>query len=131
MPDPRSYGSGNPGATNVLRSGRKAIAALTLAGDGGKGGNVVNQGGKDGAGLWWLGGLEHLQCSGSKRSVNCLETGDEVGQKADQVAVIFVEGKPGKRPFALGNPLADDGGFAKTGRGGDEGQLCPVVESLV
>jgi glycerol-3-phosphate acyltransferase PlsY len=37
MSDPRSYGSGNPGATNVLRSGRKAIAALTLAGDGGKG----------------------------------------------------------------------------------------------
>ena len=30
MPDPRSYGSGNPGATNVLRSGRKAVAALTL-----------------------------------------------------------------------------------------------------
>ncbi|MGH8720630.1 MAG: glycerol-3-phosphate 1-O-acyltransferase PlsY [Burkholderiales bacterium] len=37
MPDPRSYGSGNPGATNVLRSGRKAIATLTLLGDGGKG----------------------------------------------------------------------------------------------
>jgi glycerol-3-phosphate acyltransferase PlsY len=37
MPDPRSYGSGNPGATNVLRSGRKLVAALTLAGDGGKG----------------------------------------------------------------------------------------------
>lgn len=37
MPDPRSYGSGNPGATNVLRSGRKAVAALTLAGDGAKG----------------------------------------------------------------------------------------------
>ncbi|MDR2093160.1 MAG: glycerol-3-phosphate 1-O-acyltransferase PlsY [Azoarcus sp.] len=31
--DPRSYGSGNPGATNVLRSGSKAAAALTLAGD--------------------------------------------------------------------------------------------------
>ncbi|MDR0564079.1 MAG: glycerol-3-phosphate 1-O-acyltransferase PlsY [Azoarcus sp.] len=31
--DPRSYGSGNPGATNVLRSGNKAAAALTLAGD--------------------------------------------------------------------------------------------------
>ena len=28
--DPRSYGSGNPGATNVLRSGHKAAAALTL-----------------------------------------------------------------------------------------------------
>jgi acyl phosphate:glycerol-3-phosphate acyltransferase len=37
MPDPRSYGSGSPGATNVLRSGRRAIAALTLLGDGGKG----------------------------------------------------------------------------------------------
>ena len=37
MPDPRSYGSGNPGATNVLRSGRKLVAALTLAGDAGKG----------------------------------------------------------------------------------------------
>lgn len=33
LPDPRSYGSGNPGATNVLRSGKKTAAALTLAGD--------------------------------------------------------------------------------------------------
>jgi glycerol-3-phosphate acyltransferase PlsY len=33
LPDPRSYGSGNPGATNVLRSGKRAAAALTLAGD--------------------------------------------------------------------------------------------------
>ncbi|HEV8553007.1 MAG TPA: glycerol-3-phosphate 1-O-acyltransferase PlsY [Casimicrobiaceae bacterium] len=33
LPDPRSYGSGNPGATNVLRTGNKAAAALTLAGD--------------------------------------------------------------------------------------------------
>jgi glycerol-3-phosphate acyltransferase PlsY len=37
LPDPRSYGSGNPGATNVLRTGRKAAAALTLAGDAAKG----------------------------------------------------------------------------------------------
>jgi len=37
LPDPRSYGSGNPGATNVLRTGKKAAAALTLLGDGGKG----------------------------------------------------------------------------------------------
>jgi glycerol-3-phosphate acyltransferase PlsY len=37
LPDPRSYGSGNPGATNVLRSGRKAAAALTLLGDALKG----------------------------------------------------------------------------------------------
>jgi len=37
LPDPRSYGSGNPGATNVLRTGGKAAAALTLAGDAAKG----------------------------------------------------------------------------------------------
>jgi glycerol-3-phosphate acyltransferase PlsY len=37
LPDPRSYGSRNPGATNVLRSGSKAAAALTLIGDAGKG----------------------------------------------------------------------------------------------
>lgn len=37
MADPRSYGSGNPGATNVLRSGNKLAAVLTLLGDGFKG----------------------------------------------------------------------------------------------
>ena len=37
LPDPRGYGSGNPGATNVLRSGSKPAAALTLAGDAAKG----------------------------------------------------------------------------------------------
>ena len=37
LPDPRSYGSGNPGATNVLRTGRKSAAALTLLGDALKG----------------------------------------------------------------------------------------------
>ena len=41
LPDPRSYGSGNPGATNVLRTGRKAAAALTLLGDALKGGFAV------------------------------------------------------------------------------------------
>ncbi len=35
--DPRSFGSGNPGATNVLRSGNKLAAALTLLGDAFKG----------------------------------------------------------------------------------------------
>ena len=37
LPDPHSYGSGNPGATNVLRTGKKAAAALTLLGDAVKG----------------------------------------------------------------------------------------------
>ena len=37
LPDPHSYGSGNPGATNVLRTGNKKAAILTLIGDGLKG----------------------------------------------------------------------------------------------
>ncbi len=37
LPDPTTYGSGNPGATNVLRSGNKAAAVATLLGDALKG----------------------------------------------------------------------------------------------
>ena len=37
LPDPHSYGSGNPGATNVLRTGNKLAAILTLLGDALKG----------------------------------------------------------------------------------------------
>lgn len=37
LPDPRTFGSKNPGATNVLRTGRRLAAVLTLAGDAGKG----------------------------------------------------------------------------------------------
>ena len=37
LPDPRSYGSKNPGATNVLRTGSKVAAVLTLVGDAAKG----------------------------------------------------------------------------------------------
>jgi glycerol-3-phosphate acyltransferase PlsY len=39
--DPRAIGSGNIGATNVLRSGKKGLALLTLLGDGGKGAVAV------------------------------------------------------------------------------------------
>src|SRR6185503_11972726 len=37
LPDPRTYGSKNIGATNVLRSGSRIAALLTLVGDTGKG----------------------------------------------------------------------------------------------
>jgi glycerol-3-phosphate acyltransferase PlsY len=39
--DPRAIGSGNIGATNVLRSGKRGLAAMTLLGDGGKGALAV------------------------------------------------------------------------------------------
>ena len=41
LPDPRTYGSKNPGATNVLRTGNRVAAALTLLGDAGKGALAV------------------------------------------------------------------------------------------
>ena len=41
LPDPRTYGSGNIGTTNVLRSGSKVAALLTLVGDTGKGAVAV------------------------------------------------------------------------------------------
>jgi glycerol-3-phosphate acyltransferase PlsY len=47
LSDPRSYGSGNPGATNVLRSGNKLAALLTLAFDALKGYVPV-------LAAWWL-----------------------------------------------------------------------------
>jgi glycerol-3-phosphate acyltransferase PlsY len=41
LPDPRSYGSKSAGATNVLRSGSRVAAVLTLVGDAGKGALAV------------------------------------------------------------------------------------------
>ncbi len=51
LADPRSYGSKNPGATNVLRSGNKAAAILTLLGDAFKGWLAVFLAQKYGAGF--------------------------------------------------------------------------------
>jgi len=46
LPDPRSYGSQNPGATNVMRTGNKLAAILTLLGDAAKGALAVWLAGK-------------------------------------------------------------------------------------
>src|SRR6476659_975420 len=61
LSDPRTYGSGNPGATNVLRSGSKAAAILTLALDALKGwlpvALVVHVGPAHGLGTWTIAGV--------------------------------------------------------------------------
>jgi glycerol-3-phosphate acyltransferase PlsY len=61
LSDPRTYGSGNPGATNVLRSGSKAAAILTLALDALKGwlpvALVVRFGPAYGLGEWTIAGV--------------------------------------------------------------------------
>ena len=51
LQDPRSYGSKNPGATNVLRTGNKTAAALTLLGDAAKGWFAVWLAGKIAPGI--------------------------------------------------------------------------------
>lgn len=53
LPDPRTVGSGNPGATNVMRSGKKAAALLTLLGDAGKGWLAVWAAHKAGLSVGW------------------------------------------------------------------------------
>lgn len=53
LADPRTFGSKNPGATNVLRSGNKAAAALTLLGDGFKGWLAVYLGRHFGVDFGW------------------------------------------------------------------------------
>ena len=59
LADPRSYGSKNPGATNVLRSGNKTAAIVTLLGDAAKGWLAVflaqNYGGDYGFGQAFVG----------------------------------------------------------------------------
>jgi len=53
LDDPRTYGSGNPGATNVLRSGNKQAAALTLLLDALKGVVPVALAAHHQAGMGW------------------------------------------------------------------------------
>lgn len=62
LADPRTYGSGNPGATNVLRSGNKKAALMTLVGDAAKGWVVVWAGMQYG-GQWGIGATA-VACGG-------------------------------------------------------------------
>ena len=58
LADPRSFGSGNPGATNVLRSGNKLAALLTLVGDAAKGWLAMFIVARAGAAPMFAGGTE-------------------------------------------------------------------------
>lgn len=54
LPDPRAHGSGNPGATNVMRTGHKLAAVCTLLGDMMKGAIAVAIGWLLGLSSMWL-----------------------------------------------------------------------------
>lgn len=92
LPDPRTYGSGNPGATNVLRSGKKAAAALTLFGDAAKG---------------WLAVFLAIQFSPSGVSYTMLSAAAALAVFIGHVFPIFLRFKGGKGvATALGVLLA-------------------------
>src|SRR6266851_7205248 len=77
------------------------------------GGYVIEQGRQQRFGWRWLRGGEHTQhpCSNSGR--NCLQSSDQVCQKACGVVVPCVQGQPGCRSPAPGQPFADQRGFPK------------------
>ena len=60
-----------------------------------------------------------------------LQSSDEVSQKACRVVIPFVQREPGHRPLVTGNPFADQRGFAKAGRGGDEGEFVTKLKTLI
>jgi acyl phosphate:glycerol-3-phosphate acyltransferase len=92
LADPRTYGSGNPGATNVLRSGKKAAAALTLFGDAAKG---------------WLAVWLTIQLSPSNVSYTMLAAAVALAVFIGHVFPIFLRFKGGKGvATALGVLLA-------------------------
>lgn len=81
LADPRTYGSGNPGATNVLRSGKKAAAALTLFGDAAKG---------------WLAVFLAIQLSPSNVSYTMLAAAVALAVFIGHLFPIFLRFKGGK-----------------------------------
>ena len=94
LADPRTYGSGNPGATNVLRSGKKAAAALTLFGDAAKG---------------WLAVFLAIQFSPSGASYTMLAAAVALAVFIGHLFPIFLRFRGGKGvATALGVLLALD-----------------------
>src|SRR5262249_3196628 len=72
-----------------------------------------------------LGRFERAQQAFTNIRCDCLQSSDKVGQKACRVVTPSVERQPCSGWTATAEPLADQCGFAKTGRGGDESHFAP------
>ena len=108
------------------------------------GGDFIEQGRQQRFSWRRLRGLEHAQHPCAKfrhypfafAQDKRLQCRDEVSQKAVGVAIAFVQRQPGDRsrraPAGHGEPFADQGGFPKAGRGGDQRQFAvqPRVQPL-
>ena len=95
------------------------------------GGDVVEQGRQ--RRLEWRGlrRLEHGQYPFADPGRNRLQGRDQIGQEAAEVAVAFIERQPRHRSPAARDPFADQGGLAKAGRSGDQGQPVAGSEAFV
>ena len=95
------------------------------------GGNFVEQGGQNGFDLQRLGGLERSQQPLANSRLDRLQRGDQVRDEPRRIVIPLIQRQPGDRPPATGDPFADQGGLAKAGGGGDEGQFAARREALV
>jgi len=73
--------------------------------------------------------LERTQHPFSNVWGNRLQGSDEISHKAGGLVIPFVQRKPGGLSLASGEPFAEERGFAKAGRGTDEGQYA--VQTLI
>ena len=97
-----------------------------------EGGDVIEQGRQDRVDGRWLRRLQHTQGTLSNRRRNGLQRSDEVQEKAGGIAVPVIQRQPGNGPVARSGPGAEKRGFAKTGRGRDQGQFAvqPRLQTL-
>ena len=79
----------------------------------------------------WLRRPEQGQHAGADPGRNRLQRGDQVGQEPAGVAVTLVKRQPCHGSPAARDPLADQGGLAEAGRGGDQGQPAAGGQAAV
>ena len=90
------------------------------------GGDFIEQGRQNRFDRRWLSlrSVEQVQHPFSNIRRNCLQSGDEVSQKAGEVIIPCVQRQPGGRLLATGDPFADQRRFPEPGGGRDEGQFA-------
>jgi hypothetical protein len=98
----------------IVQDGRERIR---------EGDDIVNQAGQNGVDGGGLGGLQRGQGAFAEIGVQLLDGSDKVNPKLGGVIIALVEREPGHAARGLGDPLAEQSGFAETGRGGDQGEL--------
>src|SRR5688572_19970064 len=75
--------------------------------------------------------MQNIQCTFAKFRRNRPQRRDKVDQKAGRVTISFIQRQPGGGHPTTVDPFADQRGFAKPGRGRNEGQFTTLRETLV